>query len=202
MTKSFDPQHLHRTLERLPPFNRVAFAASCCERLLPNYAAFAAAAHWGHPSILRDALDFVWASLEKGHGDPEHVERLIKRCETVIPHTDDFSLKYTSAAVDAGTAVIETLQSVLDGVSQHVVDVATFCRDTVDMFIQERDGLKLSDPDFETKIAHDPLMLQELSRQADTLAELSGIPNMNQFFLKRLREECRAEGISNIGLSA
>jgi uncharacterized protein YjaG (DUF416 family) len=46
-----------------------------------------------------------------------------------------------SAALDAGTAVVETLQSLLDGDSKQIVDVASFCRDTVDMYIQERDHL-------------------------------------------------------------
>lgn len=54
---------LEKELEGLPPLHRVAFAASCCERLLPNYNAFYFLENWGDPSVLRTALNEVWQIL-------------------------------------------------------------------------------------------------------------------------------------------
>jgi uncharacterized protein YjaG (DUF416 family) len=202
MRLRFDPTQLRHELERLPPSHRTVFAADCCERLLPNYAAFARATRWGHPSILREGLNYVWTTLEKATIDRSEVERMIKRCEAVIPHTEDFASEYTSAAVDAGTATVETLMSLVDDSSQHVLDVATFCRDTVDMFIQERDHLDFNtDGDFEERIARDPLMIQELKRQAEILRQLLKRPVLSRFMLRRLRADTQNRGTSNIGLS-
>lgn len=46
--KSLKPQ-----LERLPPKHRTAFAATCCERLLPNYSEFTRQVEWDEPDTLR-----------------------------------------------------------------------------------------------------------------------------------------------------
>ena len=55
---------LEKELERLPPLYRIAFAASCCERLLPNYNAFSCMENLGDPSVLRNALNEVWQILQ------------------------------------------------------------------------------------------------------------------------------------------
>jgi hypothetical protein len=41
----FDP--LEKELEDLPGLHRVAFAAACCERMVPNYSAFYRMYDWG-----------------------------------------------------------------------------------------------------------------------------------------------------------
>jgi len=200
---SFDPKSLKRDLDRLSRTHRVVFAAACCERLLPNYSAFAQQVRWGNPETLRAALDYIWDTVENGGAvDREEINRLIERCDAVIPDTADFDTSSVSAALDAGTAVVETLRSLLDGDSQRVVDVASFCRDTVDMYIQDRDHLDYNnDPLFETKIAQDPLMKRELARQSAILLELATHPVLDRSLLRRLREESADGGRSNIGRS-
>ena len=200
---AFDPESLRLQLEKLPPRHRTAFAAACCERLLPNYAAFAREVRWGEPETLRAALDHMWRVLDGGSFDRGEVNRLVEKCDSVIPDTEDFDTSSVSAALDAGTAVVEALRSLLDGDTQRVVDVASFCRDTVDMYIQDRDRLDYnSDPLFETKIAQDPLMKRELARQAAVLLELANNPTLEGAFLKQLRDESADGGRSNIGRTA
>jgi uncharacterized protein YjaG (DUF416 family) len=197
---SFDPESLRLQLERVSPKHRAAFAAACCERLLPNYTAFAREVGWGEPETLRAALDYIWSVLGGGSLDRDAISRLVAECDSVIPDTDDFDTSSVSAALDAGTAVVETLQSLVDGNTKRVVDVASFCRDTVDMYIQDRDQLNFnSDPLFEKKIAEDPLMKRELARQSAILSELSASPVLNADVLERLRSESADGGRSNIG---
>jgi len=200
---AFDPEFLRLQLDKLPARHRTTFAAACCERLLPNYAAFAREVRWGEPETLRAALDHIWRVLGGGSLDRGEINRLVAKCDSVIPDTEDFDTSSVSAALDAGTAVVETLRSLLDGDSQRVVDVASFCRDTIDMYIQDRDRLDYnSDPLFETKIAQDPLMKRELARQAAILSELASNPVLDGAFVKRLREESADGGRSNIGRTA
>jgi uncharacterized protein YjaG (DUF416 family) len=200
---SFDPISLRRDLDQLSRLHRVAFAATCCERLLPNYAAFSREVHWGEPAMLRGAVDYIWDVLGGGPLDRAEVDRLIERCDIVIPDTENFDTSAVSAALDAGTAVTETLRSLLDGDTDRVVDIASVCRDTVDMYIQDRDQMNYNnDPSFEQKIAQDPLMTLELARQSAILSELMGAPALNSALLQRLREKSADGGRSNIGRTA
>jgi uncharacterized protein YjaG (DUF416 family) len=183
--------------------HRVTFAAACCERLLPNYAAFAREVRWGKPETLRAALDYIWDVLIGGTVDRGEIYRRIEQCDAVIPDTEDFDTSSVSAALDAGNAVVETLRSLLDGDSQRIVDVASFCRDTVDMYIQDRDHLDYNNaPLFERKIEQDPLMKREIERQAAILLELSTNAVLDRLMLKRLRDESADGGRSNIGRTA
>ena len=199
MNIRFEPESVRRRAELLPPLHRVAFAASCCERLLPNYEAFSSEMRWGSPGILRSGLDYVWRVLERKQVDHSEVQRLVQLCEKIIPDTEEFSSAYTSAALDAGTAVVETLRLLIDSTPQRLVDIATFSRDTVDMFIQQRDHLDFNtDPAFENKICRDPLMVRELTRQDRVLKQLSDQPTLDRFFIKRLRDDAYNHGVSNI----
>jgi uncharacterized protein YjaG (DUF416 family) len=202
MTIRFHPEELLRELRALSKWHRLAFAAASAERLLPNYVAFARAARWGSADTLREALDYVWLVIERQRMDADEVQRLIARVETVTPDTEAFRTPFTSAALDAAGAVIETLHCVLDADPQRALIVATLARDTVDMFIQERDRLDLTrDRDFEQRIANDPLMRDELDRQHELLTELREQSALTQFFVRRLQSKAQNHGISNIRIS-
>ena len=189
MIRSFDDNSLRKRLARLSPSARLAFAAACGERLLPNYRAFVKSASWGDPALLREALDYVWSSINAGTVDRNRVQELLSGCERAVPDSESFSSDWTSAAIDAGTAVIEALEALLDGSMEHIVNTAIFCRDTVDMFIQIRDRLDFnSDPNFESKISENPLMQQELARQARVLDELDGRPSLDASFVDQLKK--------------
>lgn len=198
----FDPVSLEQKLDRLPRSHRTAFAATCCERLLPNYSAFAREVDWDEPETLRGALDYIWNALVGARVDPREIDRLIERCETVIPDTEDFETSSVSAALDAGTAIVGTLRSLLDDDTKHIVEVASYCRDTVHMYIQDRDDLDDRDPSFDEKIAQDPSMKRELGRQAVVLSELANHPVLDGALLKRLGDESADGGRSNIGRTA
>ena len=74
-------------LFNLPPTHRIAFAASCAERLFPNYVAFSRDANWGNPQQLREALDAVWSHLSGNPLTPSAARKLIKQCEPFVPDT-------------------------------------------------------------------------------------------------------------------
>ncbi len=85
---SFDA--LEKEIEGLPPLHQVAFAASCCERLLPNYNVFSRLESWGNPSVLRTSLDEVWQILQGKQVDAATIRQLVEDCADVIPDSDDF----------------------------------------------------------------------------------------------------------------
>ena len=56
----FDESGLIARLAKLPNEWRVAFAALCAERQLPNYVRFSTRSGLGNPGVLREALASIW----------------------------------------------------------------------------------------------------------------------------------------------
>ncbi|HAG81307.1 MAG TPA: hypothetical protein DCL61_09060, partial [Cyanobacteria bacterium UBA12227] len=71
----FEFDTLAQELEGLSPIHRVAFAAACCERMLPNYNTFCRQVDWGDPSVPRKALDEVWQILQGKPASAVRVEQ-------------------------------------------------------------------------------------------------------------------------------
>lgn len=167
MLPEFDGQSLSLKLEELTVNQRFAFALSCCERLYPNYSKFSVQHKWGDSAVLREALDTCWRKLESADVTRDVVNDLILRCVRETPNTEDFSSIYVSPALDAATAVIFLLELALDDSVQKVVQIASLCRDTIDMYVQEMEGLDPQDPDLEAKILNHKFMQAELKRQRE-----------------------------------
>ena len=60
---------LRRRIVALGHRHRVAFALSCCERLVPNFEAFAADQGLGRPTRVREILDGLWSLNGATYGD-------------------------------------------------------------------------------------------------------------------------------------
>jgi hypothetical protein len=176
--------------------HRIAFGASCCERLLPNYRKFTDVEKWGDYKFLEDTLEEIWSFIYGKQFKSDKIDMLIKMCYKVTPDSEEFDSIYTSFAIDAGGAVHEMLKCCLYNESKHVVDVACFARDTVDMYIQERDNMDYSDIDFELKILNDKLMQNKLKKQLNDLELLNNNHQLNSQFLEAFRAMVR--GKSNI----
>lgn len=198
--ESFNINCLTEELGLLPLFHRVAFAGSCCERLFPNYVTFSQVENWGNPGVFRQALDTIWKILEIKEFDPKKIRRMIEECDEAIPDTEDFGSLLVSLALDAGAAITETMQCLLDGDAQHAAAVGNSAHDTVYMFIQCQDNMEYSDPNFEERINSHPLMIRELQKQSDDLKMLEGLPVLDSESLNSLRHSFQNSGKSNIDL--
>jgi uncharacterized protein len=80
---------LKAELEPLGGRQRMAFAACCCERVLPAYENFSREEGWGDPRPLRDALERVWASANGKHLEAKEAQPLVSLCAEQVPHLDD-----------------------------------------------------------------------------------------------------------------
>ena len=170
----FDPDYIYDQLSRLSSIHAVAFAASCCERMLPNYRRFQDQVGWGDTILLRTALDQAWQVVSAGNIPREYLRSLVEQCDHVTPDTEVFTTSLVSHALDASAAISETLELCVDGDLSHALRVATSSRDTVDMYIQKLEDLQPEDSQFEEKILNHPLMVREWKNQVDTLQALAG----------------------------
>lgn len=130
----FDSNVLEKELESLPPFHRLAFAASICERLLPNYNAFSKAENFGNFCVLRQALDEIWQFLQNTSVDRTRVPQLIYDCDSdlIIPHADDFGAGYALEAQEAAFALCNTLEACLNPTPKAILKVAEHATNTID----------------------------------------------------------------------
>lgn len=83
------------------------------------------------------------------------------------------------------------------GGGEKIVEIASLCTDTVDMFVQAQDGLDPNDPKLEERVLSHRLMQRELQRQHDDVLAVrffSGLPTE----VARLRGSWRNPQKSNI----
>ncbi len=190
-------KELNSALRSLPHTLQLAFATSCCERAFPNYVAFARQEGWEDPSVLRVCLDRVWDFVE-GSTFPEAEARdLENKCSVLTPDSDDFPSTEATAAQEAALMVTLLLRFCYDKTPDYAVRIATFARDTIDMFVDPREGLVRPDPSIERRISNHPLMIAELKTQKEDLLRLQ---DKTSGALREFRKHACGIRQSNIGI--
>jgi uncharacterized protein YjaG (DUF416 family) len=199
MERPFNRDEVLRSLRQLQVSGALAFALSCAERMLPNYSVFSRTEHWGSVQSLRDALDAGWDVLVGQQVSAQLLTRLEKECQEATPDTENFDSIYLSPALDAACAAGQVLEFVRTQELSLVADLASLSCDTVDMYVQELEGMDAQDPRLEQRILTHPMMQAELSRQRSDLARLQTIDWSHDRGIL-LRSEWRAPWKSGIGL--
>jgi uncharacterized protein len=197
-----DQGHLETRLGRLPHACQLAFATACCERAYPNYVQFFQLAGWGAPSALRMSLDRIWDFIEIPDLVLNDIEELERKCEAVTPDLDDFSTAEidleAAAAQEAAFMVRLLIQFCRDVQVSYALRIATFAKDTIDMYVQAIEKIDPADPQLNEKVARHPLMLQEISRQESDAIKLTRIKSAAD--LREFRRYATHPEKSNIGV--
>ncbi|MCR8559915.1 YjaG family protein [Mucilaginibacter sp. BJC16-A38] len=169
-------QETRNALELISDKGKIIFAALTCEKLYPNYVFFKKVTNWGDSNILAEGLSLLFQCLlNKDLIRVQNVENAILNIEKVTPNTEDFPEIFVSFALDACTSIYSSLSFLLDNNSDKIVDVAVYARDTVDMFIQEKDDLNSLDSSIDIQIEHDDFMIKEKNRQRVLIETLANI---------------------------
>ena len=152
-------------LKELDVSKQLAFAYLTCERLFPNYVYFSQNYGFGNPAILRKAMDFVYYAIFQKN-EISKSKLLIKEVHKNTPDTENYATNFVSSALDACTAIEESLNFLIDRQFERIESISTFATDTVDMYIQEIDNLDYnSDSAFQQKIDDHFLMKKEIRIQ-------------------------------------
>jgi hypothetical protein len=195
----FDEVKLVQELQTLSWRNRIAFAASCCERLFPNYQAFVIMEKWGDSEILRQALDEIWAFLAGKELQEKQFLELKQNCEQIIPDTEDFNSIFTGAALNAAAAITYTLECCLNKEAEWAALAGRVAINTLDEYIatvnDPETGYHTSSASFYEWVQQAPLMIAELSKQRHDLDTLRSRENLDLVFLKELRQISSSQGI-------
>jgi len=196
-------------IEELPPLHRVAFAASCCERLLPNYYVFFREEGEGNPAALRTALDEIWQILRGKAAEAEKIEILITNCqEAIVPGDYILKSRYGAESHLAVAAILSTLKACLDWENlEAIAKVVQVVGDTIFEFLDIEK--EITEPDWSQKswelqveeISNHSFTLREIAKQREDLQRLKEIETLDQEFLEWLRTSFDNGGRSLIDVS-
>lgn len=125
--------------------------------------------------------------------DTDNIKNIRNAIEAVTPDTEDFSSAYTSAALDAAVGLLESLAYCVDDELSHCVQVACLCRDSIYMFVQQRDDPDDSNVD-ELRIYADPLMLSELRAQQSNIKSMLLLPDDGSRLVPAGKQNCDPNG--------
>ncbi|HEY3176230.1 MAG TPA: DUF416 family protein [Candidatus Polarisedimenticolia bacterium] len=191
----FDEPDLVRSLNRLPPKLRAAFAAACAQRLLPAYDSFARKSHRGDSLRLASILERLWSDLQ-GHPMPkEELSANLATCMSLIPAEDDAPwFEEQAYAEDAGAAIAYALRALAGGDSQEAAWAGRRAYEAVDHHLTHRVGIDASGPGGEEQLRLHPLVQAELSRQRRDLEELRQAADAGDTaIVERIRSRALAE---------
>lgn len=168
----FDRANLRGMLQHLAPWKQAAFALSICERLLPNYVAFARETSWGSPETIQKCLSTAWRRLSDG-STQIRLSEAADACDAAAPDTESFQSKYTSAALDAALSVANMMRVLNEFDTEKVLEIAESAYDTVGLFVSQTDTASIVTAEDRKRVLEHPLVQNELRRQCEDLNLLS-----------------------------
>ena len=185
----YDEAAVVRTLARVSLKRRVAFAASCAERLFPAYAEFCCRAARGDRAALADVLQQVWQHLLDDKMSVDQVRLALSRCMALIPGEKDAPWVDEQAyADDAASAIAYTLRALESGDPQEPAWAARRAYDAADHHVIHRLGIE-----GESQALAHPIVQRELSRQHRDLDELLDAREESRGLFVRFRDRARTE---------
>ena len=171
-----DESDLWKQLERMPNRLRVAFAAACAQRQVPNYVRFTKAAGQGSPDVLIGALGCLWDDLLGRKVTENELRRQLDACMSVLPDEEDFYDGLAYYAEDAVSAAAYAIRARLSSDVQQVIWAARRAYEALDEFVstEKPDSEAVDQTEEERNLSHS-LVQAELRRQRVDLAQLQKI---------------------------
>ncbi|GAC29951.1 YjaG family protein [Brumicola pallidula] len=170
----------------------VAFSAALLQRMLPNYELFCDVSEFGDKELAAKLVDLIWEWLNASKAKINIAVQL-EKLEEVTPDVENFDNFGVYPALDFCMALTATLQLMSDEEPGGAVIVAKLSQGGVEAYLLALSATDLSNEE----IKQDPLMQFEIETQLEVLAMCKD----KSIDFKSLRNEMKAQEMSNIGLS-
>ena len=170
----------------------IAFSAALLQRMLPNYELFCDVTEFGDKELTAKLVDLIWEWLNASKAKINIAVQL-EKLEEVTPDVENFDNFGVYPALDFCMALAATLQIMSDEEPSGAVIVAKLSQGGVEAYLLALSATDLSNEE----IKQDPLMQFEIETQLEVLAMCKD----KSIDFKSLRNEMKAQGMSNIGLS-
>jgi uncharacterized protein YjaG (DUF416 family) len=192
----FDEPDLVARLARLPSKLRVAFAALCAERQLPNYIQFSERSGWGNPNVLEGALESIWKDVQGQPLTKAELETILERCMESIPNDEQDTKKEPAYAQDAAASVAYTIRARLADDPQEAAWAAQCAYNAVWYFLMSQIESTSIEPEHVRFVHSHPLVQAELQTQQADLQELqlaSAEKSLWVSVISKLRDRARRD---------
>ncbi|MFI7435809.1 DUF416 family protein [Micromonospora haikouensis] len=168
----FDSRRLREDLANLAPWQRVAFAVSCVEVLIPAYLRFSGLEEVGDPVLVRSSVDAVWSGLQRG--DMSSAISELPSSDSIkelLPAEEDWN-EWAPQAEDAIASLVYLLDLLRDDNVDLAVYVAERAYAAVDEFEAREQDLGVIGSDDSEALLQASSIQAELHRQIDVLSAL------------------------------
>lgn len=197
-------EEVGRMLGSVTNVHRLVFAASCCETMSPNYLGFTILERRGDWDCISGTLDALWIFAESPEGYQGKLDELAGSVADAIPDiiNGPEGTWLTTMAVDAGLAILKTVELCSTGSVSIAIDVARLATDSLDDFL-----MRVNDPNprphvgeawFSNFILGCPLMQAELERQLTVLSRLQSNTSLTNDDIRNIRSYSSGFGVQPI----
>lgn len=188
---------IHKRLENLESWQHLTFMAALCERMAPNFNLFCQMNNLEmEVKVYQNILNLVWEYLTVKDAKI-NFENQLEKLETIIPDVNDYESFGVVPALDACQALAEILHAIIAGETlERAVEMSLISLGTVTSLLETETGRDWSDS--ELKESED--IQAELDVQWQVYRLLKECEKRDIELILDLKNEIRAEGISNIGI--
>ena len=188
---------IHKRLENLESWQHLTFMAALCERMVPNFKLFCQMNELSaEAKTYQNILNLVWEYLTVKDAKI-NFENQLEKLETIIPDVNDYESFGVVPALDACQALAEILHAIIAGETlERAVEMSLISLGTVTSLLETETGRDWSDS--ELKESED--IQAELDVQWQVYRLLKECEKRDIELILDLKNEIRAEGISNIGI--
>ena len=188
---------IHKRLENLESWQHLTFMAALCERMAPNFKLFCQMNELSaEAKTYQNILNLVWEYLTVKDAKI-NFENQLEKLETIIPDVNDYERFGVVPALDACQALAEILHAIIAGETlERAVETSLISLGTVTSLLETETGRDWSDS--ELKESED--IQAELDVQWQVYRLLKECEKRDIELILDLKNEIRAEGISNIGI--
>ena len=188
---------IHKRLENLDSWQHLTFMAALCERMAPNFKLFCQMNELSvETKTYQNILNLVWEYLTI-KDVKINFENQLEKLESIIPDVNDYDSFGVVPALDACQALAEILHAIIAGETlEKAVEISLISLGTVRALLETETGRDWS----ESKLKENEDIQTELDVQWQVYRLLKECEKRDIELILDLKNEIRAEGISNIGI--
>ena len=188
---------IHKRLDNLESWQHLTFMAALCERMAPNFKLFCQMNELSvEAKTYQNILNLVWEYLTVKDAKI-NFENQLEKLETIIPDVNDYESFGVVPALDACQALAEILHAIIAGETlERAVEMSLISLGTVTSLLETETGRDWS----ESELKENEDIQAELDVQWQVYRLLKECEKRDIELILDLKNEIRAEGISNIGI--
>ena len=188
---------IHKRLENLESWQHLTFMAALCERMAPNFKLFCQMNELSvETKTYQNILNLVWEYLTI-KDVKINFENQLEKLESIIPDVNDYDSFGVVPALDACQALAEILHAIIAGETlEKAVEISLISLGTIRALLETETGRDWS----ESKLKENEDIQTELDVQWQVYRLLKECEKRDIELILDLKNEIRAEGISNIGI--